>query len=35
MVTEVPFVGTGMEGKVARDSGVVMIAKNSWNCHQG
>ncbi len=29
MVTEVPYVGTGMEGKVARDSGVVMIAKNA------
>jgi DNA-directed RNA polymerase subunit beta len=29
MVTEVPYVGTGMEGKVARDSGVVMIAKNT------
>jgi DNA-directed RNA polymerase subunit beta len=29
MVTEVPFVGTGMEGKVARDSGVVVIAKKS------
>ncbi len=27
MVTEVPFVGTGMEEKVARDSGVVVIAK--------
>ena len=29
MVTEVPFVGTGMEGKVARDSGVVVIARNA------
>lgn len=29
MVTEVPYVGTGMEGKVARDSGVVMIARNT------
>ncbi|VAX37205.1 DNA-directed RNA polymerase beta subunit [hydrothermal vent metagenome] len=29
MVPEVPHVGTGMEGKVARDSGVVVIAKNS------
>jgi DNA-directed RNA polymerase subunit beta len=27
MVTEVPFVGTGMEEKVARDSGVVVVAK--------
>ncbi|MCA9400709.1 MAG: DNA-directed RNA polymerase subunit beta [Candidatus Omnitrophica bacterium] len=26
---EVPFVGTGMEEKVARDSGVVIIAKNA------
>ncbi|HOY10770.1 MAG TPA: DNA-directed RNA polymerase subunit beta, partial [Candidatus Omnitrophota bacterium] len=29
MTTQVPFVGTGMEGKVARDSGVVVIAKES------
>jgi len=29
MRTEVPFVGTGMEGKVARDSGVVVISKES------
>ncbi len=29
MIPEVPFVGTGMEEKVARDSGVVVIAKNS------
>ncbi len=29
MSTEVPFAGTGMEGKVARDSGVVVIAKES------
>ena len=29
MCAQVPFVGTGMEGKVARDSGVMVIAKNS------
>ena len=29
MVTEVPFVGTGMEEKVARDSGVMVIAKKA------
>ncbi len=29
MVTEVPYVGTGMEEKVARDSGVVIVAKES------
>jgi DNA-directed RNA polymerase subunit beta len=29
MVTEVPFVGTGMEEKVARDSGAVLIARES------
>src|SRR5207247_10357575 len=29
MIPEVPLVGTGMEGKVARDSGVVVIAKDS------
>ena len=29
METEVPFVGTGMEGKVAQDSGVTVIAKES------
>ncbi len=28
LVTEAPFVGTGMEYKAARDSGVVAIAKN-------
>ena len=27
MIPEVPYVGTGMEGKVACDSGVVVIAK--------
>ena len=27
MISEVPYVGTGMEGKVARDSGVVVIAR--------
>ncbi len=27
MVTEVPFVGTGMEEKVARDSGAVVLAE--------
>lgn len=29
MITDVPCVGTGMEEKVARDSGVVVIAKES------
>jgi DNA-directed RNA polymerase subunit beta len=29
MVTEVPYVGTGMEEKVARDSGVVVVSKDS------
>lgn len=29
MVTEVPYVGTGMEEKVARDSGVVIVSKES------
>ncbi len=29
MIPEVPHVGTGMEGKVARDSGVVVVAKES------
>ncbi len=29
LVTEAPYVGTGMEYKAARDSGVVLIAKNS------
>jgi DNA-directed RNA polymerase subunit beta len=29
MIPEVPFVGTGMEGKVARDSGVVVLAKDA------
>ncbi len=29
MVTESPVVGTAMEGKVARDCGVVVIAQNS------
>ncbi len=29
MVTEVPYVGTGMEEKVARDSGVVVVARES------
>ena len=29
MVTETPMVGTGMEYKAARDSGVVVLAKNS------
>ncbi|HBR14629.1 MAG TPA: DNA-directed RNA polymerase subunit beta [Candidatus Omnitrophica bacterium] len=28
MIPEVPYVGTGMEEKVARDSGVVVIAKD-------
>jgi DNA-directed RNA polymerase subunit beta len=29
MVTEVPYVGTGMEEKVARDSGVMVVSKDS------
>ena len=29
MIPEVPFVGTGMEEKVARDSGVVVISKDA------
>ncbi len=29
MITEVPYVGTGMEAKVATDSGVVVVAKES------
>lgn len=29
MITEVPFVGTGMEEKVARDSGAVVLAQQS------
>jgi DNA-directed RNA polymerase subunit beta len=29
MIPQVPYVGTGMEEKVARDSGVVVIAKNT------
>ena len=29
LVTEAPMVGTGMEYKAARDSGVVILAKNS------
>ena len=29
LVTEAPYVGTGMEYKAARDSGVVILAKNS------
>ena len=29
MITEVPFVGTGMEEKVARDSGAVVIAQQA------
>ena len=29
MIPEVPHVGTGMEGKAARDSGVVVLAKNA------
>ncbi len=32
MVTESPFVGTGMEYKAAYDSGVVVIAKESGIC---
>ena len=28
LVTEAPMVGTGMEYKAARDSGVVILAKN-------
>jgi len=29
MIPEVPLVGTGMEEKVARDSGVVVLARES------
>ncbi len=29
LVTEAPFVGTGMEYKAAKDSGVVILAKNA------
>lgn len=29
MITEAPFVGTGIEHKVAMDSGVMILAKNS------
>lgn len=29
MITEIPYVGTGMEAKVAHDSGVMVIAKKS------
>ena len=29
LVSEAPIVGTGMEYKAARDSGVVILAKNS------
>ncbi len=29
MIPEVPLVGTGMEGKVARDSGVMVLAKEA------
>ncbi len=29
LVTEAPMIGTGMEGKAAKDSGVVQIAKNA------
>ena len=29
LVTEAPFVGTGMEYKAARDSGVVILSKNA------
>ncbi len=32
--TEAPLVGTGMEGNVARDSGVVVIAKRSGTVDQ-
>ena len=28
LFTQAPFVGTGMEGKVARDSGAVIVARN-------
>ena len=27
-----PYVGTGMESVVARDSGVVLVAKTFWLC---
>ena len=29
LVTEAPYVGTGMEYKAARDSGIVILAKHS------
>lgn len=29
LVTEVPYVGTGMEAKVAKDSGVMVVAKEA------
>ena len=29
LVTEAPYVGTGMEYKAARDSGVVSLAKHA------
>ena len=32
--SEAPLVGTGFESKVARDSGAVVIAKNSGYVHQ-
>ncbi len=34
MTTEIPYVGTGMEGKVAGDSGVVTIAQGSGKVTQ-
>ncbi len=34
MVTEVPYVGTGMEAKVAKDSGVVVVAKEDGKINQ-
>ncbi|HOW35942.1 MAG TPA: DNA-directed RNA polymerase subunit beta [Candidatus Omnitrophota bacterium] len=32
--TEVPYVGTGMEAKVAKDSGVVVVAKEGGRVNQ-
>ncbi len=31
LVTEAPYVGTGMEFKAARDSGVVILASHARN----
>ena len=29
---EAPMVGTGMEGRVALDSGIAVVAKKKWFC---